>query len=291
MSDKHSSLIIGYGYCGYYLAKTLLRKDDKQRVTAWSRQSSKYKIEDDRFEHYCVDLEQLNSSVTGTFNTLYYCAAPSINGCSDSRLQNFLHHNNLNIKQIVYFSSSGVYGDHQGGLVTEESRLNLVYERQYRRQDAEKQWTEFCHKKNINGLILRIAGMYGPGRIPLDAAKSNHPLIESGEAPLVNMIYIEDLIKIVLALRSRLDGVQVFNLSDGVSRRCGASQRELMALLKIAPTVTQSFSRYYQEASQIRREFLSSSKYLSIEKLKSYLDYPFVSLTEGLQQSLLLAGD
>ncbi len=65
-----------------------------------------------------------------------------------------------NISWIGYLSTTGVYGDHGGGWVTEESPLTPNTERGARRLAAERQWLELP----LPAHLFRLAGIYGPGR-------------------------------------------------------------------------------------------------------------------------------
>ena len=68
---------------------------------------------------------------------------------------------------VGYLSTTGVYGDHGGGLVTEETPLTPNTERGHKRLLAETQWLELWRSHGLPVHIFRLAGIYGPGRNPL----------------------------------------------------------------------------------------------------------------------------
>ena len=70
-----------------------------------------------------------------------------------------------NIKSLIYISSTGVYGNHNGDWVNENSVLNTKSQLDKIRVKAEKQWKTFCRVNNLNLNIVRISGIYVPQRI------------------------------------------------------------------------------------------------------------------------------
>lgn len=65
---------------------------------------------------------------------------------------------------VAYLSTTGVYGDHGGGLVTEDTPLTPNTERGHRRLEAETQWLDLWRAHGLPVMIFRLAGIYGPGR-------------------------------------------------------------------------------------------------------------------------------
>ena len=74
-----------------------------------------------------------------------------------------------NIRAIVYVSSTGVYGDHKGKWVNENSSLrginNIINKNRIK---AENSWKNFVQKKLTYFNIVRLGGIYGPGRLKSD---------------------------------------------------------------------------------------------------------------------------
>lgn len=277
-------LIIGYGYCGYYLARLLLEK--QQAVTAISRHlDSSMQLKG--LTHQRHDLKQpliwqKNQTV------LYYLIPPPEEGEVDSLLEQFLAHSSIQVAKVIYFGSSAVYGDHQGAWVDEQTSWRLGSLRQQRRANAEQQWLQFCEQRAAECILLRIGGIFGPGRVPLEAAKSQVPLIEPKEAPYSNMIYVRDLANIAyqLAIRNNLAGI--YNVADGLPRPMGALQQELAKILELPPAPYLSWEQAWQQASPLKREFMQASKCLRIEALKTNLKQSlhFTPFNEAIRDSL-----
>jgi len=110
-------LILGYGYCGYYLAKELLNQG--QSVTAVSRHLDK-KLKLSQLNHIAYDLNQ-GFQWMKPDSIIYYLIPPPSQGIEDVILRNFLTHSSIKAKKIIYFGSSAVYGNHHGEWVDEES--------------------------------------------------------------------------------------------------------------------------------------------------------------------------
>ena len=72
---------------------------------------------------------------------------------------------NSNISNVVYISSTSVYGNHKGNWVNECSDLKGNSKVAINRKLAEKQWINFCTDRKISYNIFRLGGIYGPDRL------------------------------------------------------------------------------------------------------------------------------
>jgi hypothetical protein len=68
-------------------------------------------------------------------------------------------------------------------------------------------------RKDCGAIVLRVAGIYGPGRNPLDWIRQGRV---GPSRKFVNLIHVEDLVSICLAALERGKPGDVFNVSDGV---------------------------------------------------------------------------
>ncbi|HYD87712.1 MAG TPA: NAD-dependent epimerase/dehydratase family protein, partial [Vitreimonas sp.] len=75
-------------------------------------------------------------------------------------------------KSIVYLSTVGVYGNHDGAWVDEESACRPVSKRSRQRLAAEAAWRVFSEQSGVPVAIIRLAGIYGPGRGPFERIRS-----------------------------------------------------------------------------------------------------------------------
>lgn len=264
-------LILGYGYCGYYLAQELL--NNGQQVTAVSRHIAP-ELQLPQLTHVSHDLSE-PFQWTESNTIIYYLIPPLAHGEKDSFLNQFLQKSTLSAQKIVYFGASSVYGDQQGAWVNEQSSCITSHSRQLRRIDAEQQWLTYCKKQSISPILLRIAGIYGPQRLPIDAAKAQTPLIERNKAPLTNHIYVRDLARIAYLLVCSSMTDQIYNIADGNPQPMGTLQQLVAQKLGVQQAPYESWQRAWERATPMKREFMQSSKCLDIERLKLHLGANF----------------
>ena len=277
-------LILGYGYCGYYLAQELLKHD--QQVTALSRHLNP-ELKLPGLRHLLHDLNQPFNWIESN-TIIYYLIPPPSHGEKDSFLSQCLSHSVINAKKVIYFGSSGVYGNHQGDWVNEQSTCLIDNSRQLRRLDAEQQWLSYCNQNSIQPILLRVAGIYGPQRLPIEAAKAQTPIIEKDKAPYTNHIYVRDLAAISYLLAQCRTPHSLYNIADGAPQPMGTIQQQVAKALGIKPAPYESWQNAWERASSMKREFMQGSKRLQIDRLKQSLgsNLSLSSLSDAIQHSL-----
>ncbi len=97
---------------------------------------------------------------------------------------------------IGYLSTTGVYGDRDGGWVDEESELLPTGERGRRRVAAEAAWLALGR---IPVHLFRLAGIYGPGRSALDALRAGRAKRIDKPGQRFSRIHVEDLASVLIA--------------------------------------------------------------------------------------------
>ncbi len=119
-----------------------------------------------------------------------------------------------------FLSSTGVYGDHQGGWVTESSPLQPVTAKAIARQRAEESWSEI--NKQIGCMhIFRLAGIYGPGRSALDMidqARGGYHAIPGAldNTTMISRVHVDDIIQLLsLSMLDPTPGGLLLNVADG----------------------------------------------------------------------------
>jgi nucleoside-diphosphate-sugar epimerase len=273
---KH--VIIGYGYTGMYLARQLV--EQKHKIWTISR-TLVDAMKVDGVTHL-IQNACLGTVLDCEVDIVHYMIPPPRGGRTDSFLSEWLENNLIKTRKIIYYGSSGVYGDQSGELTDENATCNLQFDRQYQRLNAEEQLLSYGEEQNIVIGILRIAGIIGPDRIPNKRIINRESVIRVSQAPWSNTIFIYDLVNIALLVARKLRKNNIFNVSDGIANPMGSTHRLLSIIMGINTVFEESFEDILLKASPIKKEFLLSSKKLSIDKLKNFLGDDLV-LTEKIE--------
>jgi len=118
------------------------------------------------------------------------------------------------LRWIGYLSTTGVYGDHAGGLVDERAPLVPTSDRAHRRARAEQAWLEFGAEKGVAVQVFRLAGIYGPGRSVLDDIRAGtaRRIVRPGQ--LFSRIHVEDIALVLMAAMAGESTAPIFNVCD-----------------------------------------------------------------------------
>ncbi len=117
------------------------------------------------------------------------------------------------LQWIGYLSTIGVYGDHGGAWIDEATIPTPRSERSRWRLAAEQAWEAFAASRDVPVAIMRLAGIYGPGRNALAKLKSGQERRIAKPGQVFNRIPVEDIANAVEAAIARNVG-GVFNITD-----------------------------------------------------------------------------
>ncbi len=129
----------------------------------------------------------------------------------------------------IYISSTGVYGTAAGEFVDEETPPQPAREGGKASLAAEQVLRE--HPHGSRGIILRLAGIYGPGRIPRAADLQTGRPIDAPAEGWLNLIHVDDAARIVLLADQRAAFPNLYCVSDNSPVQRGDYYRELARLL------------------------------------------------------------
>ena len=115
---------------------------------------------------------------------------------------------------VAYLSTTGVYGDHGGGLVTEDTPLNPTTGRGHKRLMAETQWLDLWRAHRLPVHIFRLAGIYGPGRSQLVSLLDGTAkrVIKAGQ--VFSRIHVADIATVLEASIARPYPGRPYNVCD-----------------------------------------------------------------------------
>lgn len=146
-----------------------------------------------------------------------YLAPPPGGGHRETRVANFLAAiaPGDEPEKLVYISTTAVYGDCKGAVVTEESETDPQTSRGKRRLDGEQQFLRWGKERGVEVVILRVTAIYARDRLPVMQLQSGQPVLREEESLPVNRIHADDLSRICLAALEKGRDGEIFNVSDG----------------------------------------------------------------------------
>jgi len=113
-----------------------------------------------------------------------------------------------------YLSTTGVYGDHGGGWVDENTPPRPGMARTRRRLAAERQWQDWGSAGAVPLHVFRLAGIYGPGRSVLDQLRAGTARRLAKPGHLFSRIHVDDIVAVLRASMARPNAGAVYNLCD-----------------------------------------------------------------------------
>jgi nucleoside-diphosphate-sugar epimerase len=169
------------------------------------------------------------------------------------------------LRWISYLSTVGVYGDHGGAWVVEESECRPVSRRSVERLEAEKAWQRAAEREGLPLAVLRLAGIYGPGRNALAnlAAGTARRIVKPGQ--IFNRIHVEDIAG-ALSLLAEKEMGGVFNLADGEPSPAEDVVTFAAELMGVEPPPEIPFDR--AEMTPMARSFYGENKRVSNARIK-----------------------
>lgn len=177
-----------------------------------------------------------------------------------------------NLRWIGYLSTVGVYGNHDGSWIDETAECKPRAGRSDNRREAEKEWEALAAKRGVPLAILRLSGIYGPGRNAFVnlASGTARRLIKPGQ--IFNRIHVDDIAG-SLAHLARHETGGIFNVTDDEP----APPQDVVAfaalLMGVEPPPEIDFES--AELSSMARSFYGENKRVSNAKLKA-TGYRFV---------------
>lgn len=187
------------------------------------------------------------------------------------------------LRSVVYLSSVGVYGNYDGAWVDEDSECRSDTERNVRRRAAERAWEDFGARRGVPVAILRLAGIYGPGRNALINLKQGVARRIAKPGQVFNRIHVADIARTIdAAFQRRSSGI--FNVADDEPTPPGDPIVFAAKLLGMEPPPEIPFAEAQRSMSPFAQSFYVDRKRVKNAKIKSVLgvDLQFPSYREGL---------
>lgn len=151
--------------------------------------------------------------VAGLANRIIYLAPPASIGTIDKRSRHFAAVLSRRCT-MVYVSTSGVYGDCGGAMVTETRPVLPHNLRAVRRVDAEQVWRNWARRTGSTVSILRVPGIYADNRLPIDRLKNGAPALLPEQDVYTNHIHAQDLARLIVRALARGSPNRIYHAVD-----------------------------------------------------------------------------
>ena len=169
---------------------------------------------------------------------------------------------------IGYLSTTGVYGDRDGGWVDEDTPPAPDVDRARRRLAAEEGWRALPGPAHI----FRLGGIYGPGRSPLERVRRGEArrIVKPGQ--VFCRIHVDDIAGAVAASMARpVPEGRIYNVVDDEPAPPQDVIAEAARLLDVTPPPEEPFEG--AELSPMAASFYNDSKRVSNRRLREELGY------------------
>jgi nucleoside-diphosphate-sugar epimerase len=269
------TLFVGAGYTG---ARVLERLEDA--IALGRSRAGNERLDLDRDERLRIDLPERYAVI--------YSVPPASDQPGDPRLARFLGLLPHPPARIVYLSTTGVYGNRDGARVDEKSAARPESARAERRLAAERMLAQWCTERGSTAIVLRIPGIYGPGRLGTDRIRSAMPVIDEADANPGNRIHVDDLVTCCIAALSPDVPDGIYNVGDGDHRSGTWFTGEIARQLGLPSPPTVSMAEALQSFSPMRLSFLRESRVVDTTKMREILRVTpkYADAADGIAASL-----
>jgi len=175
------------------------------------------------------------------------------------------------LARVVYLSSVGVYGDRGGAWVDESSEPSPGSPRARRRLAAESEWRDFAAARGARLDILRLAGIYGPGRNALEKLRRGEArrIVKPGQ--VFSRIHVDDIAAVAVRLIEAGGPGAIWNVAD---EEPGPPEDVIVfaaELLGVAPPPIEDFAT--ARLTAMARSFYDDNRRVDVGKLRRELGY------------------
>ena len=272
----------GFGQVAKNLIIKLNQENFNYNLTTTSRKkTSQKKFDKINYNSLQFDGDNFDPNIVNELKKSTHVLISTPPEAEDGIIKNFaqIMESNSLIKWVGYLSSTGVYGNHNGQWVNEDTFTDPTSDKGKKRLKAEQKLKNL----NIPLIIFRLSGIYSNQNNILNRLKKNTVRIVEIENQIFSRVHVEDIANILLnsfSSKKMLKG-EVFNISDNYP----CSYKEVVEygcmLLKLEKPKTISFKELGENNL---KDFYKDSKKVSNEKMKEFFNYTlkFPTYIEGL---------
>lgn len=255
-----SLLVFGGGYVGTSAARKALRRGGTAVATSRDPHRRE-KLEADGIRAIDPGDAAALSEAVAQATAILVTAAPDSEGCPGARaLIPAIGATGAYPDWIGYLSTTGVYGDRDGGWVFEGDALNAATLEGARRVKAEGEWLDAGRGMGLTVQLFRLPGIYGPGRSVVDRLKDGSARLVRKPGQVFNRIHGDDIVSGLFASMARPRPGGIYNLSDDepapadVVMAWAADRMGLPRPPEVAwtdPSVSEAMRRFYLDSKRV----------------------------------------
>lgn len=186
---------------------------------------------------------------------------------------------------VGYLSTTGVYGNTDGAWVDENAPVRADVARSKDRADAERDWLTLYRRHGLPVHLFRLAGIYGPGRSPLERIRAGNArrIVKPGHQ--FSRIHVDDIAQVLMASMAKPDPGAIYNVCDDEPAEPALVTEFGCALLGVAPPPLLPFDEAAKGMSPMGLSFWRDNRRVRNDRIKRELGvklrYP--TYREGLR--------
>ena len=274
MNDQTGNhlFVIGLGYTAQLFARRLL--DAGFRVSGTTRSEAKAAhLAAAGFSPVLFDGTTPSRTLAdrlGSASHLLISAAPNAKGdpaliCHRAEIEGAA----ARLQWAGYLSTVGVYGDHGGAWIDETTTPEATSPRAQWRINAEREWLALQQSHGLPIHVFRLAGIYGPGRSPLQKLREgkSRRIIKTGQ--VFNRIHVEDIATTLAASINRPNPGAIYNVTDGHPAPPQEVILHAAHMLGIEPPPAEDFNT--AEMTPMARSFYSGNRRIGNRRITKEL--------------------
>jgi nucleoside-diphosphate-sugar epimerase len=271
-SQKKHLFCFGLGFTGSALVSEVQAKG--WMVSGTCRESARQDVwVGTGVQSYCFDGNEVSEAVGNAVREASHVLVtiPPQKDAGDVVLRHFkkILAGGSQLQWLGYLSTTGVYGNRDGGWVDETSELKPGFDHQRRRVEAEDQWRDLYREHQIPVHIFRLAGIYGPGRNLLQRVRQGSARRIDQPGLVFNRIHVEDVVQVLCASMDHPHPGAIYNVSDDVPSSPAEAVAFACGLLRVG--VPPLIAIEEAELSKMGRGFYQTNKKVRNHKIKEEL--------------------
>jgi nucleoside-diphosphate-sugar epimerase len=214
-----------------------------------------------------LDAPQTLARLSRLARLVVHMAPPKGEGALDTRTRHLVNALRGGTR-LVYLSTSGVYGDCQGELVTETRTVAPHNPRARRRVDAERTLRAWGKRSGSQVAIIRVPGIYAADRLPIKRLADQAPALRDEDDVFTNHIHADDLARIVALALLRARPGRVYHAVDDTRMKMAEYFDVVADAFGVARVPRLARADLAAQASPVTMSFMSESRRLDNARIK-----------------------